>query len=423
MRGPSISQYASKIENLSASADATDEEDGGHTVIHDMTLDVVISLIRKDVLAVTKRSSLGDVGNFFDDGIDSLRGLQLVRALRRNLHRPDFALSMIYQNPTVPQLANVIHNGQTEGQDAHKTMENYLATYRMLLQEYSTSSNQNTGHALASGPINILLTGSTGTVGRYLLRTLLDRADIGRIYCLNRGVDGGKFAQNQGFASAEFSSAGLENRVTFIRADLQQPRLGLDQITYELLRTQVNLVVHAAWPVNFNLELSSFRSQLSGLMNLLFLTASTPFPRTRFIFMSSVSAVEGYKDGPPPETILDNFQIPVPLGYARSKFLDELLVDFGAKLFANNICATVIRVGQVAGPVMRPGLWNPNEWFPSMILSSLHMGMVPDSLGPFFDKIDFVPVDLLANILVDLATTESVERATSGASVYNLRNL
>lgn len=131
----------------------------------------------------------------------------------------------------------------------------------------------------------------------------------------------------------------------------------------------------------------------------------------------------GHKDGPAPEAVLDSLiTSPAPLGYAGSKFLGELLVGIAAHHFQSFLSATIIRVGQVAGPVLGPDLWNLNEWFPSMILSSLHLGMVPDSLGLLFDNVNFVPVDLLADALVDLATTASVGEARTGARVFNLRN-
>lgn len=421
MRGPSISQYEAEIDRLYANADTADEQDDCQT-FHDMSSDAVIRVIRENVLAITKWRSFDKETNFFDNGMDSLQGLQLVRALRRSLHQPGLALSMIYQNPTAPQLADAIFKGQTSREDEYQAMQNLLTTFKGRLQEVSTSRTPDSPQNIATGPAQVLLTGSTGTVGTYLLRALLDSADVVHVFCLNRGEDGGKSAQHERFATAGLSNTGLENHVTFIKADLQKPLLGLEGSLYESLRTQVSLVIHAAWPVNFNLPLSSFRPQLTGLVNLLGFTASTPITCARFVFISSVSAVEGHKNGPAPELVLDSFETPAPLGYARSKFLGELLVDFAAKLWESTISATIIRVGQVAGPVLGPGLWNPHEWFPSLFLSSLQMGMVPNSLGKHFDHVDFVPVDHLAKILIDLAVAASAEVGLHGSRVYNVRN-
>lgn len=59
-------------------------------------------------------------------------------------------------------------------------------------------------------------------------------------------------------------------------------------------------------------------------------------------------------------------------------------------------------VGQIAGAVYNPGLWNKVKWVPSLVISFLHVGALPDSLGPRFSKINWILIDLLAGILVEL---------------------
>lgn len=174
--------------------------------------------------------------------------------------------------------------------------------------------------------------------------------------------------------------------------------------------------------MNFNLPLSAFRPELAALVNLFTLAASATSPTVRLIFISSIAAVEGHRHGPAPEKILESLDTPAPFGYGRAKFLAELLVDAGGRHLGSKVPTTVIRVGQVAGPVNSPGIWNPREWLPSLVLSSLHLGQISDSLGPRFDNVDFVPVDLLSDILVDLATAATTRTADNAATVFNLRN-
>lgn len=432
MRGPSISQYTAEIEKLYGNADVVpDNEDEGSTEASPRIAgpEAVARLVRQQVRAVTGWSSIKDDDSFFDHGMDSLQGLQLTRALRRTFRRPDLALSTIYKNPTVSLLAAAILTGDNDEADGRKVMENLLTTYRGLVEQIPVPKALGEGSQGASKTVNVLLTGSTGTVGTQLLRALLDREGIGRIFCLNRREDGGKSVQQKKSITAGFATTELDNdkRVTFIKAEFHLPQLGLDAPTYELLQSEVGLIIHAAWPVNFNMTLSAFRPQLAGLVNLLALSASTtagviPSTSARFVFISSVAAVGGYhKPGPPPEEVLEDFDVATPIGYGRAKLLGELLVNAAARHLG--VPATVIRVGQVAGPVRRPGLWNPHEWLPSMVLSSLHLGQVPDNTGPLFNNVDFVPVDLLADVLVDLATaTTTTGRADSGTTVFNVRN-
>lgn len=424
MRGPSISQYPKEIESLYSNADVGAGVSGDntrHEIRYKPSLIEATRLVRHQVASIVGSLSIGDSENFFDRGMDSLQGLQLTRALRRTLGQQDIALSTIYENPSVAQLANAIIACDNVNKYEGDLMKNLLDTYVGLVQTIPVPSAVGNENNATTQSVNILLTGSTGAVGTQLLHALLDRDGIGHIFCLNRGDDGGAAAQYKSFAAAELTGTDVESRVTFIKADLQQPSLGLDEATSHSLQSQVHLVIHAAWPVNFNMPLIAFRPQLAGLVNFMAWTADTGLA-ARFMFLSSIAAVEGY-NGPPPEMVLQDLDTPAPLGYGRAKFLAEILVDAAAQHLGNAMPASIVRIGQVAGPVRRRGLWNPKEWFPSMVMTSLHLGMVPETLGPRFDSVDFVPMDILADVLTDLAMEPTTQpRETRGASVYNVRN-
>lgn len=102
------------------------------------------------------------------------------------------------------------------------------------------------------------------------------------------------------------SVADLDDRVTCLQADLTQPRLELDEETYQNLSAQISLVIHKAWPVNLNLRLTAFRPQFVGLVNLLRLSAETTSGQpARFVFISSASAVVTGESRPAPERVTD----------------------------------------------------------------------------------------------------------------------
>ncbi|KAI9651116.1 hypothetical protein NHQ30_001153 [Ciborinia camelliae] len=202
-----------------------------------------------------------------------------------------------------------------------------------------------------------------------------------------------------------------------------------DGAVYKMLREEIGLIIHASWPVNFNPALPAFHAQLAGLVNLLTLATPSTSRTVRFIFVSSIAAVEEYTRGSAPEEGIRNLDTPAPLGYARAKFLAELLVDAAARHLGNAVLTTIIRIVQIADPALYRGLplVEPREQLPSIILSSLHLCQKPDSLGPHFNNVDFVPVDLLGDILVDLATTTtkngSEMQIACAMTVFDLRNL
>lgn len=398
-----------------------DDQDGeaGEMPLHAMGPDAVTCVVQQHLHAITGWSSLDSADSFFDRGIDSLQGLQLTRALRRSFYRPDFALSTVYQNSTIPKLVAAILSMNGNEHNERKTIENLLVTYRELIQKMPIPKDLS---SRASGPVNVLLTGSTGTVGTYLLHAQLYREGVGHIFCLNRGEDGGRAAHLKSFAVAGLETTGLDNgeHIAFIKADLQQPLLGLDSPTYDLLGAQLGLVIHAAWPVNFNLALSAIRPQLAGLVNLLALAASAS---AQFVFISSIAAVEGYAKGSAPEEVLHNLDYPAAFGYGRAKFLAELLVDAAAQ-HLEVVCPRPSSASvKLLVPCNAAGCGIPRSGsLGSLVLSSLHLGQVPDSLGSRFDNVDFVPADLLADVLVDLATTLRVEETANRTTVFNVRN-
>jgi thioester reductase-like protein len=174
------------------------------------------------------------------------------------------------------------------------------------------------------------------------------------------------------------------------------------------LQQTATLVIHNAWAVNFNLSLKSFKPNLEGVVNLVnFSLRATYGPHLYFI--SSISSTMGHHtpNGLTPEDVVTT-TVPAPNGYANSKYIAERLLAEVAERSSGAFHPAYSRVGQIAGPVRSSGLWNRAEWFPSLILSSAHIGALPESLGPALDRIDWVPIDLLAEVLVDLALTRSV---------------
>jgi len=140
------------------------------------------------------------------------------------------------------------------------------------------------------------------------------------------------------------------------------------------------------------------------------------------IFISSVSTAQGWSESHPneevPEEVLDDFDAPERLGYAESKFICEHLIqEFST---SSGISSVIMHVGQIAGPLKETGIWNKNEWLPSIITSSKHLGILPQSLVSL-EVIDWIPVDVLASKIVELVQN-NLNQMGSNTKVYNLVN-
>ncbi|KAI3322314.1 hypothetical protein HD806DRAFT_536152 [Xylariaceae sp. AK1471] len=140
------------------------------------------------------------------------------------------------------------------------------------------------------------------------------------------------------------------------------------------------------------------------------------------VTLANDSAVSGNS---PTETVPKCATAPFASGYARSKRVAELLCDAAAR----QLCApiTVLRTGQVPGFTSQRGaIWNRDERLPSLVIGSLlSLRYLPDSLGPWFSEVDWVPSDLLGAVVVDLILAPVVPNtmhADGAAEVFNVWN-
>ncbi|KAI1376525.1 acetyl-CoA synthetase-like protein [Hypoxylon crocopeplum] len=284
-------------------------------------------------------------------------------------------------------------------------------------------------------PQSIVLTGTTGSLGTYLLAALqaLPPTRVRRIFCLNRAADASSkqatALKTRGLPLADEASG----RVVFLTVpDFSTPYLGLNSSDYDTLLAESTAIIHNAWPVNFLLPLNAFEPSIAGLANLLnFAHAGRNKPP--LLFVSSIAAAMGGKRAVPEAVLDDSDELLLKQGYARSKYVGERLVDGYAR--ATGRRAAVLRVGQVAGPVELGGVWNPWEWFPSLVRSAKFLGALPRTLGSS-SRVEWVPVDELSRIVVEVledvvgtganddggSSFEGEGAEEKGAKVYNLVN-
>lgn len=121
------------------------------------------------------------------------------------------------------------------------------------------------------------------------------------------------------------------------------------------------------WQVDFNLSLESFEPHVAGVRNLIDLSSQSP-KKPPILFTSSISTLGHWPVKHPgekvPERGFHDFDIPMPMGYGESKYVAERLLEIAAGEFG--VSAAICRVGQLAGPVKKGGMWSKQEWLPSV---------------------------------------------------------
>ncbi|MCM3869630.1 MAG: thioester reductase domain-containing protein, partial [Pyrinomonadaceae bacterium] len=243
---------------------------------------------------------------------------------------------------------------------------------------------------------NVLLTGSTGFVGAYLLRSLL-RDTPGVIYCLVRpnGTEASarvrRNLEQYGIWEEYFAP-----RIHCVDGDITQPLLGMDRQDFRRTAGSIGAIYHAAAAVDWVRPYEELRDvNVFGTRELLrFAGAGTP---KSFHFLSSLAvcystgATDDALESDDPLTNLRGLR----LGYAQSKCVAESLVRQAAE---RGIRATVARPTLVSGD-STSGISNADDLLSRFLRGCIDMGTAPD-----LDWVmDCVPVDHVADAMVRLA--------------------
>ena len=434
-RPGTLKLYESEIDALYRDADTMFGILGGEFEESKSSLDetAVTECIRHSILSIVECQYLDQSANFFALGMDSLQALILVRKLRQRLAVP-IALSTVYTNPSILALTAAILRLSDQRQTSKVSQEQARTQIRNDMIEDSKAlidnrllpkSNVGFNVPLKKIQETVILTGSTGNLGSYILDALLRDPTVARVYCLNRAEDGWSVQEKKNQLLG-LQPIAREQRVWFWTVDLSQDKFNLTQAQYDQLESTATCVIHNAWTVNFNLPLSTFKPQLDNLVHLLAFANNCTKP-THFFYISSISSIISYHSttGQTPEKPITADPAAGSNGYSESKYVAEQIVEYAAQKVHSNLSLAFARVGQVAGAANHAGIWNKDEWFPSMIASSVQIGALPDTLGSTFDRIDWVPIDILAVILTELAiygaqsTASRTSTETHHVNVYH----
>ncbi|TGJ77123.1 hypothetical protein E0Z10_g10759 [Xylaria hypoxylon] len=437
MRKASIGRYAQAIDDLYQIVESAPPADTGRKVNID-DLEAVVVAIQLACKESTTLREFGREDNLLSRGMDSLQVLRLCRNLRFSIGIDNLKPTTVYSNPTPITLAKAIQiavRGQgsleEESKDDRKLqLKETLALFTRRIDQLAGNRPQAPGkkHRTGDGH-SCIVTGTTGSIGSYILHSLMKDKNITTIYCLNRGPDSATRQRNHNAEVDHQLPTTFPETVHFLQVDLTHVTFNLSQELFEQLSSSVTLIVHNAWSVDFNVPLSLFTENLVGVENLCKFSAQS-LHRPAIVFLSSISAVMDLalrQDQVVPEGVLDDLSVPAAVGYGESKYLAERILAYAAEKL--EIPIAVARIGQVCGATHSPGKWNPSEWIPRLIKGSASLGALPDSLGDYgadVKDVDWIPVDMVADAIVELLLKKWVasrHEQHTDVRVYHLLNL
>ncbi|KAH6892784.1 male sterility protein-domain-containing protein [Coprinopsis sp. MPI-PUGE-AT-0042] len=258
----------------------------------------------------------------------------------------------------------------------HQMLEKY-SKFTLPASVSSVKRSEPQGHV-------ILVTGTTGALGSYLLDGFLRDETVSRVYTFNRRGPTSKtmFERHvEGFTEKGLDPSvfrAYQGKWVMLEGDFTKENFGLEEDDFLDLARKVTTIVHNAWTVNFTAPLQYFESQIEAASKLLSFSLASP-QRPIVLFSSTFTTVQNS-----PPTAFPKKEAPVPAewalsvtGYMMGKWVVEQLLSRASQvsLSGDKLRTMVVRVGQLCGG--DNGSWTSQEWFPSIIITGVNLGIIP----------------------------------------------
>ncbi|TWU06101.1 type I polyketide synthase [Stieleria varia] len=243
----------------------------------------------------------------------------------------------------------------------------------------------------------ILVTGGTGFLGAYLLHYLLESNPQLQIHCLVRADSAAAAIQRLQENQEKYClwNPGFAERIHVVLGDVTLPRLGIDQMTYDRLADEVELVLHNAAGISFLQNYEQLKPvNVAGTLEVLRFAShrrikSYHHVSTLFVFsildhleLNTVSE----SDDPSRHEFLFG-------GYLQTKWVADHLVQEARR---RGMPVTIYRPGIITGD-SRTGICS-DDVISRMLASAIQLGCCPADET----RITFTPVDYVGKAIATL---------------------
>jgi fatty acyl-CoA reductase len=284
----------------------------------------------------------------------------------------------------------------------------------------------------------VLLTGVTGFLGKVVLEELLRRHseyELDNVFIITRpkkGQDAKTRFLEKIVLSPCFSRLPKTwvHSVQVVEGDLSEPNCGIDLGAYEKICTKVTHIIHCAGSVSFELPIAeAIAANINATLNVYDLARDCP--RLTRIVSTSTAYVTPHSVNPMYETL-------VPLPYPASEILEDIrLGKIGEELLRvtghpNTYTLTkciaehlvMERKDNIPLTIVRPSIISASKQFPfpgwidshaafAAFIAAIGAGILHVVDANPKVLLDVVPVDTVANILVNEALFPSPEAINS----------
>ncbi|KAI0408480.1 enterobactin synthetase component F [Xylaria palmicola] len=359
-----------------------------------------IAKIWASVLNIPYATVMQQEHGFFDLGGHSLALVELITRLTGTYGFP-VPLARLAGNPTLQGHLEVVRNAR-DGHTAavQADLPRVLRTDSVLPAEFTPKSTKTQRLSEAD---TVLLTGTTGYLGAFLLHTLIETTTA-RIICLVRFTDvpgvknraGGMARIRSNLLDLGLWNDSILERIEILPANLSRTRLGLSLDAFDELASTVQVIIHSAATVNLVYPYAAMRgANVVGTREILRLACQAG-ATVHHISTNGVlpSSVEGW----PEDAMVNINDVPDKLldGYGQTKWVAEQLVLAAAE---RGLPARIYRPGTISGH-SKSGSSNTYDLLNALLVESLQLGHAPNVDGWYAEM---TPADFVSQAILSIA--------------------
>ncbi|GJN69187.1 putative NRPS-like protein biosynthetic cluster [Purpureocillium lilacinum] len=248
----------------------------------------------------------------------------------------------------------------------------------------------------------VLLTGTTGYLGAFLLKAILENTSA-HVLCLVRFTEPAENYRPAGIARIRKNLIDLGiwddtmlDRMEIVPGNLARNRLGLSPEAFSELASRVEVIIHAAATVNLVYPYAALRNANVGGTREILRLASRAGATVHHVSTNGVlpPSIKGWNE----ETMLDIDSVPEKLldGYGQTKWVAEKLVYEAGR---RGIPVKVYRPGTISGHSVT-GSTNTYDLLNALFVESLHLGYAPEVDSWLAEM---TPVDFVSDAIITLA--------------------
>lgn len=349
----------------------------------------------------------GPDDSFMEMGGDSLHMMELVCELENDLGI-NIDLREVVAEPTVNGISGYICdllNGDVKSRTVNLRRECRLDADIRPESAYDCTPEECR---------NILVTGTTGFLGAYLVKSLIEqKGGKGiKVYCHGRGVTKERVMERIEGNMRRFNC--WEDRyrpyIVPVPGDLNLPNLGIEAGLYETLSETIDMVIHNGAILNFVFPYMQLkRTNVEGTIEALRFAC-----RKRAKYFHYVSSYSVY-DNPShfERRVMENDPLESPdgyfLGYSETKWVAEKIVGMAKE---RGLRTSVYRPGDITG-TLADGIWKLEDLISRSIVGCIQLGYAPEIQV----NLHLTPVDYVADAIVCIAF-----QSESSGQAFNIIN-